>query len=79
MKDITDDRHKMHVEKALDIMAIYKRYEDVITIGAYKEGTNPKLDYAIKMMDKLKAFLKQDITDKVYFEEGLNELYKLFE
>jgi len=79
MKDITDDKHKLHVEKALDIMAIYKRYEDVITIGAYKEGTNPKLDYAIKMMDRIRAFLKQDITDKVSFEEGLNELYRLFE
>jgi flagellum-specific ATP synthase len=79
MKDIIDEKHKICVEKVLDIMAIYKRYEDVITIGAYKEGTNPKIDYAIKMMDKLRAFLKQDITDKVSFEEGLDELYKLFE
>jgi flagellum-specific ATP synthase len=79
MKDITDDKHKMHVEKVLDIMAIYKRYEDVITIGAYKEGTNPKLDYAIKMMERIRPFLKQDIEERVTFEEGLNELYKLFE
>lgn len=79
MKDITDEKHKMHVEKTLDIMAIYKRYEDVITIGAYKEGTNPKLDYAIKMMDRIRSFLKQNITDKVSFEDGLNELYRLFE
>lgn len=79
MKDIIDERHKMYVEKALDIMAIYKRYEDVITIGAYKEGTNPKLDYAIKMMERIRSFLKQDITERVTFEEGLNELYRLFE
>ena len=78
MKDITDDTQKTHVEKALDIMAIYKRYEDVVTIGAYKEGTNPKLDHAIKMMDKLRLFLKQNITEKVTFKEGLNEFYKLF-
>ncbi len=78
MKDITDDRHKTHVEKTLDIMAIYKRYEDVITIGAYKEGTNPKLDYAIKMMDRIRSFLKQDIENRVTFEDGLNELYKIY-
>jgi flagellum-specific ATP synthase len=78
MKDITDDTHKAIVEKALDIMALYKRYEDVITIGAYKEGTNPKLDYAIKMMDKIKSFLKQGITDKVTFKQGLVELQSLF-
>lgn len=79
MKDITDNHHKLQVEKVLDIMATYKRYEDVITIGAYKEGTNPRLDYAIKMMDRIKSFLKQNISDKVTYEEGLSELYKLFE
>lgn len=78
MKDIIDDKHRDYVEKVLDILAIYKKYEDIITIGAYKEGTNPKLDYAIKMMDGLRAFLKQDVTEKVFFEQGLNELYGLF-
>ena len=79
MKDITDEKHKAMVEKILDIMATYKRYEDVITIGAYKEGTNPKLDYAIKMMDRIKSFLKQEITEKVDFAQGLQALHKLFE
>ncbi|MEW6116900.1 MAG: flagellar protein export ATPase FliI [Nitrospirota bacterium] len=79
MKDITDANHKAHVERVTDIMALYKRYEDVITIGAYKEGTNPKLDYAIRMMDRIKAFLKQGITERVTFEQGLKHLYQLFE
>lgn len=78
MKDIIDDNHRMHVEKALDIMSIYKRYEDIITIGAYKEGANPRLDYAINMINKIIPFLKQDITERVSFEDGLDELYKLF-
>ncbi|MBI3593007.1 MAG: FliI/YscN family ATPase, partial [Nitrospirae bacterium] len=79
MKDITDAEHKMNVEKVLEIMAIYKRYEDVITIGAYKEGTNPRLDYAIRMMDRIRAFLRQAITEKVTFEQGRQDLIKLFE
>lgn len=79
MKDISDENHKAQVEKVLEIMALYKRYEDVITIGAYKEGTNPKLDYAIRMMDKIRSFLKQRITDKVTFEDGLEALYGLLE
>lgn len=79
MKDITEPKHKQMVEKMLDIMSTYKRYEDVITIGAYKAGTNPRLDYAIKMMDGIKAFLKQEITERVTFAQGLQALYKLFE
>ncbi|MEW5744003.1 MAG: FliI/YscN family ATPase [Nitrospirota bacterium] len=78
MKDITDDDHKAYVERVMDTMALYKRYEDVITIGAYKEGTNPKLDYAIRMMDRIKAFLKQGINEKVTFEQAREELFRLF-
>lgn len=79
MKDIIDENHRSFAEKVLEIMALYKRYEDVITIGAYKEGTNPKLDYAIRMTEKIRIFLRQDITEKVTFEQGLQELYRLFE
>jgi flagellum-specific ATP synthase len=79
MKDIVDDEQRLYVEKALDIMATYKRYEDVITIGAYKEGTNPKLDLAISMMDKIRPFLKQNIAEKVTYGEGMKQLRGIFE
>jgi flagellum-specific ATP synthase len=78
MKDIISDEHKLYVGKVLDIMSLYKRYEDVITIGAYKSGTNPRLDYAIGMMEKIRSFLRQDIKDRVTFEQGVKELYELF-
>ncbi|MBF0328303.1 MAG: flagellar protein export ATPase FliI [Nitrospirae bacterium] len=79
MKDITEKKHRSAVEKALEIMATYKRYEDVITIGAYKEGTNPKLDYSIKMMDRIRNFLRQDISERVTFDDGVSRLTGLFE
>ena len=78
MKDIVDDEQKLNVEKVLDVMATYKRYEDVITIGAYKEGTNPKLDFAIQMMGKIRPFLKQDVSEKVTFDEGIKQLRNIF-
>jgi flagellum-specific ATP synthase len=79
MKDIVDYQQRTYVEKVLDIMATYKRYEDVITIGAYKEGTNPKLDFAISMMDKIRPFLKQNIEEKVTYSEGMKQLQDIFE
>ena len=78
MKDIVDDEQRLYVEKTLDIMATYKRYEDVITIGAYKEGTNPKLDLAIRKMEKIRPFLKQRIAEKVIFGDGLAQLRAIF-
>jgi flagellum-specific ATP synthase len=79
MKDIIDTEHLTLAEKVLDVLATYKRYEDVITIGAYKEGTNPKLDYAISIMEKIRPFLKQNITEKVNFSDSLNQLRRVFE
>jgi flagellum-specific ATP synthase len=79
MKDIIDKEHLSVVQKALDVLATYKRYEDVITIGAYKDGTNPKLDYAIRKMEQIRPFLKQSIAEKVSFGEGLNQLRAIFE
>ncbi|MBF0558950.1 MAG: flagellar protein export ATPase FliI [Nitrospirae bacterium] len=79
MKDISDQEHMNYVARVLEIMALYKRYEDVITIGAYKDGTNPKLDNAIRMIEKIRLFLRQKITEKVTFEQGLSELYRLLD
>jgi len=46
----------------------YENY-DLISIGAYKMGTNPKIDYAIQNIDRINEFLKQGIDEKFTFEE----------
>lgn len=78
MKDIVSDAHRTSVERALEIMSTYKRYEDVITIGAYKEGSNPRVDSAIRMMERLRAFIRQRIDEKVPFDESVRQLTSLF-
>jgi len=78
MKDIVSDAHRTSVERALEIMSTYKRYEDVITIGAYKEGSNPRVDSAIRMMERLRAFIRQRIDEKVPFDESVRQLTALF-
>ncbi|MCS7214872.1 MAG: FliI/YscN family ATPase [Thermodesulfovibrio sp.] len=79
MKDIVDKTHLKYAGKLLDILATYAKYEDIINIGAYKEGTNSQVDMAIKMMDKINSFLRQNIGEKSTFEESLKKLYSLFE
>lgn len=51
-----------HLELALvmrEHLAVYKEAEDLLNIGAYKEGSNPKIDRAIEVHDGLEAFLRQ--------------------
>ncbi|WP_141266270.1 FliI/YscN family ATPase [Thermodesulfovibrio sp. Kuro-1] len=79
MKDIIEDRHLKYAQRLLELLATYARYEDIINIGAYKEGTNAQVDFAIKMMDRINRFLRQDINEKATFQDSLIQLYNLFE
>ena len=52
-----------------DILSVYAKNEDLISIGAYKAGTNPKLDFAISKIDKVNEFLMQKIEESFSAEE----------
>lgn len=70
MSDIVDPAVVDMAAQARDILATYREAEDLITIGAYKPGQNPKVDRAVKLIDKLNAFLKQKSSDKTTLEES---------
>lgn len=78
MKDITNKEHIAYAGKIIEILSEYDRAEDLINIGAYTQGTNQKIDYAVSMIDKVKTFLTQGIDDKVTIEETLNSMKILF-
>jgi len=70
----------LHLEAAYtvrDIMATYNDAKDLIEVGAYKEGTNKKIDIAKKEIDNINAFLKQGTFERPSFEEIVNQLINL--
>jgi flagellum-specific ATP synthase len=79
MPDIVDAKHKDLASRFMDTMAAYKRVEDMINLGAYKEGSNPKVDYAIKMIERLRGYLRQGMNERRDFADSLQGLYFLFE
>ena len=50
-------------------MAVYKEAEDLIHIGAYVNGSSPKIDAAIKKIDSINEFLCQGIFEQSTYEE----------
>jgi len=78
MVDIVDKDHRKKANDVLNIVATYKKAEDLINIGAYVEGSNSGIDYAVKMIDKVNNFLRQDINEAISFEEAKEELFALF-
>lgn len=79
MIDIVPKEHFELSMKIRDLLATYKDSEDLITIGAYARGSNPKLDYAISKIELLNQFLRQGMMEKVTMTESLNALHKLLE
>jgi flagellum-specific ATP synthase len=79
MPDIVDAKHKELASRFVETMATYKKVEDMINLGAYKEGSNPKVDQAIKLYDKLRTYLKQGMNERRDFADCLQGLYFLFE
>lgn len=77
MPDVTNDKHKELATKLLDLLATYTESEDLINIGAYVKGSNPKIDKAISMIQPIREFLKQKIDEKTTFEESLKKLSML--
>ena len=78
MKDIVDPDHLHHAMRLIRTLSSYKENEDLISIGAYMDGSDPMIDYAKKMIGKIDSFLQQDIHQKVTFEESVDRLKTLF-
>jgi FliI/YscN family ATPase len=68
---------KQWAAKVRDAMATYQRAQDLILLGAYAAGTNPKLDASVKARGELEAFLRQGVEEKSTREETLARLEKL--
>jgi flagellum-specific ATP synthase len=79
MIDIVDDEHKGKAGHLLNILATYKKAEDLINIGAYVKGSNREVDFAIEMVGRVNTFLMQAIDEKVSFAESRRDLLALLE
>ncbi len=71
MVDITGQEQKDTAAKMRNLLSVYYANYDLVSIGAYKKGTNHALDEALKKIDKINAFLKQEINDSFTYEETL--------
>jgi flagellum-specific ATP synthase len=77
MDDIITPPQRELARKLKAVLATYRKAEDLINIGAYVDGSNPRIDYAIKMIDPINAYLCQDIDATVPLDESFAQLSKL--
>ena len=77
MKAVASPEHTRMAQKLRETIAVYRDAEDLINVGAYKAGANPKIDKAIKMIDQINDFLKQKTEDHSDMEQCLRGLQQI--
>ncbi len=79
MNSSVTKEHKALAGKLKQVLATYSEAEDLINIGAYKNGSNPDIDYAIRMNKEVNEFLCQDTEEKFACDEEVELLKKVFD
>lgn len=77
MKECTTPEHLEAAAKIRMLLAAYRKNEDLISIGAYVNGTDRTTDLAIKHMPRIDEFLCQDVDEKTDFESMQTQLLEL--
>jgi flagellum-specific ATP synthase len=77
MIDVTSSENIKKAQELRELLSLYREAEDLISIGAYQSGQNPKLDRAIALREKIIEFLKQDSHQKSTIAEGVATLNKI--
>ena len=77
MPAVASPAHRAAVHRFLDMMATYRESEDLINIGAYVKGSNPRIDRAVRNWEAIRDFLRQDSTEKADFKGSIGRLLDL--
>ena len=71
MVEIVSKEHQRSASRVRNLLGLYQKNSDLISIGAYKRGANPARDEAVTKINDINAFLQQGISERFSYEETL--------
>ncbi len=77
MPAIVSAEHMDAAGRIRDLLATYADSEDLINIGAYKTGANSRVDWALKNLDSVRAFLTQKVNESSSFDQTEKQIISL--
>lgn len=78
MPAVTTAEHNNAARRLREVLATYEAQKDLIMIGAYKQGSDPRTDFAIAKHDEVINFLKQGTHESAPAERTINNLEQMF-
>ncbi len=77
MPEVASREHYQAAIQMRAILGAYRDHEDLISIGAYRRGSNPTVDAAIDMQEPVGAFLRQAVAERSSVEASAKGLIQL--
>jgi flagellum-specific ATP synthase len=74
MPDVVTPAHYQAASRVRDVMATYKDAEDLVNIGAYVAGSNPRVDHALARIEGVRGFMRQGIHETSTYEDAERQL-----
>ena len=79
MIDVVRREQVQNAGELLNLMAAYQEAEDLINIGAYVSGSNPRIDRAIALHEEIINYLRQEIDQPASFADSVTHLERLLQ
>ncbi len=76
-REITSANQDQMAGEIRNSLAVYEKSEDLINIGAYAKGSNPQIDRAIALNGPINDFLTQDVTERVEYNDTLQQMQEI--
>ena len=77
MHEIVPHEHTALARRFRQTLSTYQQNRDLIAIGAYQRGSDPRIDAAIALWPTMQKFLQQDIKERVTFSQSVQALAAL--
>jgi flagellum-specific ATP synthase len=78
MRNVTDDQHQNLAQNLRENLAVFREAEDLINIGAYRQGANQKIDRSIHYIERINDFLKQRVGEASDLSHAVQQMHGIF-
>ena len=76
--DVTDEEHRQAIYAVRDLLGAYRDHQDLISLGAYRRGSNHVVDAAIDMQDEIDNYLRQPVEQSSTLADAREQLFQLY-
>jgi len=77
MPMVTSEEHQHLARELKQVYSLYQQNKDLISIGAYSKGNDPRIDQAITLLPVINFFLQQKMSEVIPYDQSLTQLQEI--